>query len=509
MRAVATIALLAVAASLGASLIVLDRSPYAARMTADLTLDRFSFRFEGDTPGRAFLQGVAVESCRVIDFVRITAQPERLFELAPGGPSQPKRWSPVAVPSPLLIRPAAESAPVEFSSVRLNQLLLEPKTLVTVTPDAESGVTLTLTERPSGAILTYESAVELECQHCLVGESAERQDVVWLRVESRHDRRVQIQGDRETLTLILQGLPTGSLVESLDLTNPVFHHEEPKRRVSYLSGPATVLLPELRVGRLDIPSGAALELAPPPGDRLRLTSFAVTPSGLQVTLDGRIGGLTVDGEPRRFTQGDRLSGLSMIVLWVLFGSSLSGAMLGLRQYRLRRRVLSGQAAGSLADEPQVHRDVFLSYARSDRDFAERMALALERNDLTVWWDRDIPHGAVFDDEIAKALDQTRCVIVLWSKASVASQWVRAEASRAAARQALVPVFIEDVASPLGFNLLQTADLVGSRDPATDPRFPAIVASVRRIAGHADRGDRSSEKPVATPREATCLGEDPE
>jgi len=44
----------------------------------------------------------------------------------------------------------------------------------------------------------------------------------------------------------------------------------------------------------------------------------------------------------------------------------------------------------------------------------------------------------FDEVIEKAIADAKCVIVLWSAASVASEWVRNEASEGKRRGILVP-----------------------------------------------------------------------
>ena len=75
--------------------------------------------------------------------------------------------------------------------------------------------------------------------------------------------------------------------------------------------------------------------------------------------------------------------------------------------------------------------IFISYASQDRLKAQVLATALEGQGLDVWWDRKILPGQAFDDVISKALGAAECVIVLWSKASVTSDWVREEASEAA------------------------------------------------------------------------------
>ena len=67
-------------------------------------------------------------------------------------------------------------------------------------------------------------------------------------------------------------------------------------------------------------------------------------------------------------------------------------------------------------------DVFLSYAKEDLRRAALVAQALEREGLTVWWDRKTPPGKVWADVLEEALKQASTVVVLWSEASLASKW---------------------------------------------------------------------------------------
>jgi TIR domain len=73
-------------------------------------------------------------------------------------------------------------------------------------------------------------------------------------------------------------------------------------------------------------------------------------------------------------------------------------------------------------------DIFLSYAREDLTRAHGIAQALESHGWSVWWDRRIPPGQEFTSYIQRQLDDARCIVVLWSKASVASAFVRDEAA---------------------------------------------------------------------------------
>jgi len=123
--------------------------------------------------------------------------------------------------------------------------------------------------------------------------------------------------------------------------------------------------------------------------------------------------------------------------------------------------------------------VFLSYKREDETMAARLVLALEEAGFTVWWDRGLPGGEEWRAHIEKALNEARCVIVLWTHASVAPEgtFVREEAARARARNILVPVIAETVEPPLGFAEVQGIDLTHWRGNRADPAFKDLTAAV--------------------------------
>jgi TolB-like protein len=127
-------------------------------------------------------------------------------------------------------------------------------------------------------------------------------------------------------------------------------------------------------------------------------------------------------------------------------------------------------------------DVFVSYTKDDRNIARQFATELEREGFSVWWDQAIHVGEAFDRTTEHALANARAVVVLWSKRSVESDWVRAEATEAKATGRLVPVMIEPCKRPVIFELIQTADLAGWSGDATDTRWRIFIDGLRRTTG---------------------------
>lgn len=127
-------------------------------------------------------------------------------------------------------------------------------------------------------------------------------------------------------------------------------------------------------------------------------------------------------------------------------------------------------------------DLFISYASEDRETARAVAAALQQRGWSVWWDRHIRTGRSFDVEIERELNEAHGVIVLWSAASIASEWVRSEAAEAAERGVLIPAAIEPVKFPLEFRRRQTADLVGWSGRPDHEGFAALCADIATLPG---------------------------
>jgi TolB-like protein/Flp pilus assembly protein TadD len=149
-------------------------------------------------------------------------------------------------------------------------------------------------------------------------------------------------------------------------------------------------------------------------------------------------------------------------------------------------------------------DIFLSYNREDQAKARLFADAFASEGFDVWWDTTLRAGEAYDEVTEKALREAGAVVVLWSKKSVASRWVRAEATIANRQKTLVPAMIEACDRPIMFELTQTAELGHWAGDRADPAWRAFLADVRQhLAQHAHPVQGNTPNP---PKEVPSIQE---
>ena len=135
-------------------------------------------------------------------------------------------------------------------------------------------------------------------------------------------------------------------------------------------------------------------------------------------------------------------------------------------------------------------DIFISYKREEQVIAKKLAAALGKQNYTIWWDPELRAGESIDAAIEKELKNARCVIVLWSKLSIKSDYIKSEASFALKLKKLVPVKIEPVELPFRFEDVQAGNLTGWDGSDSFPEFRKLLKDLTVKMGIA----KTAEKP---------------
>ncbi|MFN3868483.1 MAG: toll/interleukin-1 receptor domain-containing protein [Hyphomicrobiaceae bacterium] len=148
---------------------------------------------------------------------------------------------------------------------------------------------------------------------------------------------------------------------------------------------------------------------------------------------------------------------------------------GDRRALLREAARAGKRRGGRADAlPRVaaqpllpaaalgrHADVFISYSREDITAVGELVAHLRQCGMAVRWDQDFDAGDDFEKAIREMIAGVKAVIVVWSKASAASPFVRDEAKLAFAAGKLVTLSVPGFAAaevPLGLGHLNVIDI---------------------------------------------------
>ena len=125
-------------------------------------------------------------------------------------------------------------------------------------------------------------------------------------------------------------------------------------------------------------------------------------------------------------------------------------------------------------------DIFISYKKEDAGRVVRIVEGLRAEGFSVWWDHGIAPGSQWDQTIQRELNAAKIVVAVWSEQSVHAPWVKEEAGVGKSRGALVPVRIDDVEPPLGFGLIQFADLINWDGDIEDSHWDFFIESVRAV-----------------------------
>ena len=123
-------------------------------------------------------------------------------------------------------------------------------------------------------------------------------------------------------------------------------------------------------------------------------------------------------------------------------------------------------------------DIFISYKSEERALPEALASDLRAAGYSVWWDVDLVGGAAFRAQILEQLTAARAVIVIWTPASVRSEFVLDEADHAKREGKLIPVRAPEL------------------DPRRHPLGPSSGANLSLERASAHRGRVAGDRPYS-------------
>jgi hypothetical protein len=141
------------------------------------------------------------------------------------------------------------------------------------------------------------------------------------------------------------------------------------------------------------------------------------------------------------------------------------------------------------------KDLFISYAHEDVEAAQHLATQLEAAGISVWWDPHLRAGQEFAREIEQVLEQVHCVVVLWSEHSVASRWVRAEATEGIRLEKLVPVSLDGTTPPLEFRTLHTTQLDSGELDRISEDYAKLIDDIRVRLGKGSTGGKHPQSRI--------------
>ena len=144
-------------------------------------------------------------------------------------------------------------------------------------------------------------------------------------------------------------------------------------------------------------------------------------------------------------------------------------------------------------------DVFVSYCRRDKPRVAPLVAAIESMGWSVWWDPEIVPGQEFDRLIDAELAGAGAVLVVWSRDSVESRWVRGEAREGADRDILVPVRLDDATLPIDLRAFHTIDFNGH--PGGHPDSPPVRDMLHALGALIARDTSGPSMPIGTAKQS--------
>lgn len=127
-------------------------------------------------------------------------------------------------------------------------------------------------------------------------------------------------------------------------------------------------------------------------------------------------------------------------------------------------------------------DVFLSYARKNRERVRLIADGLTDDGYSLWWDTALKAGDNYGIKIEQAMAATKTVVVCWSEQAKESLWVRAEATEALDNDKLIQLKLDESRMPLPFNVLNIISFAGWNGKRIAPEWSKLEGEIGEKTG---------------------------
>ena len=127
--------------------------------------------------------------------------------------------------------------------------------------------------------------------------------------------------------------------------------------------------------------------------------------------------------------------------------------------------------------------IFISYSHADKTFVDKLAISLIKHDANMWVDTwELNVGDSILNRVQEAIQDSSALLIVLSKASVASEWCKKELSAGLMREldekrvVVLPVLVEDCEMPVFLREKMYADF--RRD--FNGGLKALVEAVARV-----------------------------
>jgi hypothetical protein len=138
--------------------------------------------------------------------------------------------------------------------------------------------------------------------------------------------------------------------------------------------------------------------------------------------------------------------------------------------------------------------IFISYSRSDTEYAHKLADVLQSKGMNIWIDARLDYGSQWPQELQKQLDSCDAFIVIMTPRSFASEWVQSELQRAKRKlKPIFPLLLEGDEPWLSVESTQFYDVRGETLP--DARFYSALQRVMTVS--ASDSTMKAHKPSMT------------